>query len=370
MPRWIRIYLVPGAVFQSIVVGGGYGTGRELVEYFAQYGLGGALQGLVVATVGFAVILALTFEFARVFKAFDYRNFVRDLIGPLWPVYEVNYLLSVVLVLAVVASASAEIFEDALGWPGLTGGILMLMLIVGLNFFGRDAIKAVFSLWSVVLYLVFAAFLVALFMRHTDAIGQSLTNARAAPGWVGGALAYVGYNVGAGVIVLFAIRDVRTRTEAVGSGMMAAVIAMLPAAMFIAGFGAGYPEVTDAALPNYFMLDLLNVPWITAAFLVVLFGTFVETGAGLIQGLNERFDAWLVERRGVPARRGTHALLALTAIILSTGLSTLGVVTLVAKGYGLMAWGGILFYVIPLLVIGPWKLSRARQSSQAPEPAT
>ena len=47
-------------------------------------------------------------------------------------------------------------------------------------------------------------------------------------------------------------------------------------------------------------------------------------------------------------------------MILSSGMATFGVITLVAKGYGLMAWGGILFYIIPLLIIGPWRLWRER----------
>ncbi len=35
-------YLLPGFVFQSIIIAGGYGTGRELVEFFLHYGpLGG-----------------------------------------------------------------------------------------------------------------------------------------------------------------------------------------------------------------------------------------------------------------------------------------------------------------------------------------
>ena len=29
-------YLLPGFVFQSVTIGGGYGTGRELVEYFGR----------------------------------------------------------------------------------------------------------------------------------------------------------------------------------------------------------------------------------------------------------------------------------------------------------------------------------------------
>ena len=27
-------YLLPGFVFQSLMIGGGYGTGREIVEFF------------------------------------------------------------------------------------------------------------------------------------------------------------------------------------------------------------------------------------------------------------------------------------------------------------------------------------------------
>ena len=50
--------------------------------------------------------------------------------------------------------------------------------------------------------------------------------------------------------------------------------------------------------------------------------------------------------------------LALVAVGLSSGMATFGVITLVAKGYGLMAWGGILFYIIPLLIVGPWRLWR------------
>ena len=47
--RFFRVYIVPGAVFQSIMVGGGYGTGREIVEYFTSYGATGGLFAIGVA---------------------------------------------------------------------------------------------------------------------------------------------------------------------------------------------------------------------------------------------------------------------------------------------------------------------------------
>lgn len=46
--RWFRIYIVPGAVIQSVMVGGGYGTGRETVEYFTNFGFLGGAMGIGV----------------------------------------------------------------------------------------------------------------------------------------------------------------------------------------------------------------------------------------------------------------------------------------------------------------------------------
>lgn len=84
MKRWISIYLVPGAVFVSVVLGGGYGTGREVVEYFTRYGMQGGMLGIGVATVAFALILIATYEFARVHQAYDYRTFFQHLLGRWW----------------------------------------------------------------------------------------------------------------------------------------------------------------------------------------------------------------------------------------------------------------------------------------------
>ena len=137
--------------------------------------------------------------------------------------------------------------------------------------------------------------------------------------------------------------------------------------MFATGFAAGYPDVIDEAVPNYFMLDKLGIPWITGLFLIVLVGTFIETGAGMIQGIIERVDGWMMERRGEPASRWIHGLVALTAVILSTGMATFGVITLVAKGYGTLAWFQIIFYLTPLLTIGSWQLWRnARRPASLP----
>ena len=79
--KFVRIYLGPGAVSQSIVVGDGYGTGRAIVQYFTNYGPYGGLLGIFVAFPMRALVLCFTFEIARQFKAFDYRSFLKSFSG-------------------------------------------------------------------------------------------------------------------------------------------------------------------------------------------------------------------------------------------------------------------------------------------------
>ena len=76
-------YFVPGIVFQSCVIAGGYGTGRELVEYFMGYGPKGGLLGMcIVSLLVWSLICAISFMFAQIFKKYDYKSFMKELMLP------------------------------------------------------------------------------------------------------------------------------------------------------------------------------------------------------------------------------------------------------------------------------------------------
>ncbi|MGA8204336.1 MAG: hypothetical protein WB812_07425, partial [Woeseiaceae bacterium] len=98
--------ILPGLLLQSIVVGGGYATGRELVEFFLSSGPLGGLSGMLVATILFSIASALCFEFARLTRSFNYRSFFGALLGPGWFLYEIAYAVLGLLVLAVIAAAA------------------------------------------------------------------------------------------------------------------------------------------------------------------------------------------------------------------------------------------------------------------------
>ena len=54
MNTFIRTYIVPAAVFQSVIIGGGYGTGREVVEFITVHGPVGGLWACFATTLVFS----------------------------------------------------------------------------------------------------------------------------------------------------------------------------------------------------------------------------------------------------------------------------------------------------------------------------
>ena len=144
---FFRKYLLPGFVFQSVIIGGGYGTGRELVEYFLKYGpVGGILGMLLITTVMWSIFLALTFEFSRIFRAFDYRTFFKALLGRGWIIFEILYAVYLLIVLAVLGAASGTMFADDFQLPYLVGVVVMLAAVGFLTFKGTRLIERFLSM--------------------------------------------------------------------------------------------------------------------------------------------------------------------------------------------------------------------------------
>ena len=103
---WFQRILLPGFVFKGVVIGGGYATGRELVEFFFASGPVGALYGILLATLIWSIVCAVSFVFAQAVRGYDYRTFFKALLGPGWVVFELAYIALIILIIAVIAAAA------------------------------------------------------------------------------------------------------------------------------------------------------------------------------------------------------------------------------------------------------------------------
>ena len=362
---FFRRYLLPGFVFQSVVIGGGYATGRELIEFFAPAGPVGGVLGLLVAGVVFGAVLAVGFELARVSRAYDYRHFCRALLGRGWVLFEILYILQLLLVLSVIGSASGQLMAVTFGLPPLAGTLGLMALIGLLTFNGSEAIKRFLAGWSMLLYAVYLTLFVLAFRQFGGDISNVYTHAGVGDGWLAGGVLYSGYNLAVLPAVLFVIAQHRRRRETVGAGLIAGVIGIVPGVLFFIAMMGLYPQIEQQPVPATFLLAALNVGWLALVFQIVVFGTFVETGAAMLHAVNQRLDATFRERgTGLPRLARPAVAMAFLAMAIFAA-QTIGIVDLIAKGYGMLTLAFIVVLILPLMTVGVWKIPR-RQAVPRP----
>ncbi len=369
MTSWFRRYLLPGFVFQSIIIAGGYGTGRELVEFFLQYGpVGGLLGMLLPSTILASLTCMAAFEFARRFRVYDYRTFFQQLLGPGWVTYEIGYLAAVLLILAVIGSAAGTFLVETFGVPYATGVIGLFLAVGFLVFKGTDTIERFLAGWSFLLYGMYAALFVWSISLFGDAIAATMREGDVRPGWVLSGLRYGALQVSLVPAILFSTRHIRKRKEALWAGAMAGPIAIIPGVFFFFAMVGQYPAVLDRAVPANYVLELLGSRPFQIAFQVVLFGTLIETGAGLIHAFNERI-AGVFEARDTRMPMWARPAIAVVLLIAGALISRFGLVELIAKGYGALTWFFMAIVVVPLLTVGVLKIRRADAAGADAGPA-
>ena len=347
----LKRYLLPGFVFQSVVIAGGYGTGRELAEFFLSRGPTGGLLAMALSTLIWSAVCMATYEFARVFRAFDYRIFFQKLLGRGWVLYEVCYLGLLMIVLAVIAAAAGSILQETFGFPYLVGvvGIMALvgLLVVG----GSELIERVFTGWSGVLYLVYLVFFLWCLSRFGPEIRGALAAGTVEGNWLQGGIAYAGYNLGVIPAVLFTLRHHQSRRETMVAGFLTGPIAMAPALLFFLAIAGEYPDILDRAVPANHMLELLGSRTFQVVFQIMLFGTLVETGTGLIHAVNERISGAFGEK-GKEMSSGVRAGTATALLFLAAVIAQFGLIGLIARGYGTLTWAFVAVFIVPILTWG------------------
>jgi uncharacterized membrane protein YkvI len=350
--NWFKKYLLPGFIFQSFVIGGGYGTGREIVEFFLLMGPRNGIYGMLVSMVIWCIVLACTFELSRQFKSYDYRSFLINILGRGWILYEFTYLIGLILVISVLGSAAGNLTMEVLGIPTILGTVVMIFMVGILAFFGSRIIEAFLSYWSIFLYIVFLVLIIWI----NSIYGHQITNNFSLPeetgSWFKNGIMYAAYNVGPVAAILFCLTNIETRREAITSGILAGIIAIIPGFMIYYSLVSFYPAINEETIPTNFILDKIGSTPFKLSFQLILFGTFIETGVGLIHGFNERVSNWLKTEKNMDLSRSNRFIISTVLLVISIFIAEkFGLVNLIANGYGTLTWAYWLVFVIPVLFV-------------------
>src|SRR5687768_7513476 len=115
---------------------------------------------MVVSMLVWSAVLMISFELARVARAYDYRSFFKLLLGRGWFLFEIAYVLLIVLIMAVMGAAAGEITHGLFGLPKLLGSLGMIAATGLLLFYSSAVIEKFLALSVGYLYVVFVILVV------------------------------------------------------------------------------------------------------------------------------------------------------------------------------------------------------------------
>lgn len=325
------------------------------------------LWSIAAIGAGFSIMAMCAYEFARVFRVYDYRGFVKKLIGPVWPLFDALFVVMVVIIIAVVNAASGRVVEEVLGWSYWVGVGLVIAVVGLLTAGGRQFIERFKVVGSVMLYGGFVVFSGLVLLQTWSSVEEVLVSGDTS--FVGEAtwgpvlftgVLYVGYNLAVLPSTFFVLDYQTRRSHAVWAGLISGVLATLPFILTYLAVLGFYPdeEVLTAQVPWLVMLGKVGGSSLVGVYAVVILWTLVETCTGLIHAVVRRIDVHFQEM-GRPKLTPTQiGFFTVAVLILAAVLSRIGLIALVAKGYGAMAYGFLILFALPLLTVGLLRIFR------------
>lgn len=279
------------AVYIGTVVGAGFASGQEVLQFFGYFGLWG-LAGLAVATVLLAYFGYAAMILGHRLDSSSYRPLIR-MAGGRWAGNVVDAVITFFLfgALTIMAAGAGALFAEQFGLPSWTGSTLMVAVSLATVLLGFGGVISAISFF--VPFLLAAVVGVSLYTLITNwpalvaNAGWSVP-ARAAVGiWPLAALNYVSYNMVLAVAVLAPLGAVAAppaiRRGALWGGLGLGLGAI---AIFLSTL-ARVPQAAAFEVPMVFSARSIG-PWVGTVYGLVLLAEIYTTAVGSLYGFVSR----------------------------------------------------------------------------------
>ncbi|WP_191561968.1 hypothetical protein [Metabacillus idriensis] len=197
--QWFQVVQI-AAVYVGTVVGAGFATGREIVEFFTQYGIYGIL-GILICGFFFIHLGAKMMIISKKIRANSYQDLNLFLFGKSFgPV--INFFMLVVLfgVTSVMLSGAGAIFEEQLQLSRQMGVIVTIVLTIIAMSFGS---KGLFSVNIVVVpLLIIFSLLIAISSFDVHKFSAFQHESGPSFKWLISAISYAAFNLAMAEAVL------------------------------------------------------------------------------------------------------------------------------------------------------------------------
>lgn len=224
-----RLMLVMG--YLGAVIGAGFASGQEIVQFFVSYGDGG-FKGCILSTVLFALSGGLLLYLAHNNRVSNYQDLLACLMGEKTG-RTLDFMLAIFLFLGIstMLSASGAVFHEHLYLPKEWGILLAYLFILVSILTGRKGLFYTYNILvplKMVLLLIIAGYAAFGPGVNSDETYAAFSLPAEPNYWIVAALLYVAYNFSLAMVVLTEYQAISTRKDSmVGAAWGGVVLGVL-----------------------------------------------------------------------------------------------------------------------------------------------
>lgn len=342
----LRVLTYAGAII-AFLIGSGFATGQEILQYFASYGFWGVFgTGLLVLTL----ITYVCVEFLVVGQArrFDRPSRIFHYYGGkyLGTFYDYFSVLFVFLSFTVMVAGAGAVVQEHYGLSPLIGGIGLAVAVGVTVWFGLSSLVDVIGKIGPLIVVIAVGLGIVGIVQNPGGIAEgnallpTLELTQASNNWFMSGLSYVGFCMLWLAAFLTALgKTARNRTEAAAGGATGGIVFSLACMVVGLGLLATIASVNGTEIPMLVLAGGIS-PVLASGISVVILAGIYTTAIPLL---------WTVASRFYPdrTRRYKYLVLALAAVGTLIGLA-LPFSQMVNIVYVINGYVGILLLVLML----------------------
>lgn len=335
---WKRSLAV-AASFVGIVVGAGFASGMEALQYFVAYGTNGFF-GVILASVTMLFAATAFMTFGSYFLAREHNEVFYNVTSkPAAFIMDWSAVACMFSVGFVMFAGAGSNLQQAFEWPIWVGAVAMLALMLIVGRFDVDKVSSVIG-WATPLLVVFVLIGSIYSFTQVDVswseVGnyaqQEVSRADGTPYWWLGALNHTGLNAlcGVSMALVMAGDEFDTKSTRLG-GILGGVIYAVMLALLVASLLIQVESVNGNDMPLLAVIDNVD-PVLGFIMTWVIFLMVFNTCLGMFYALAKRLTRKKPER--------FYPVYAIACIV-GFGLSFAGFQPLVSSLYPILGYLGL-----------------------------
>ncbi|GAA3513865.1 hypothetical protein NUW87_08630 [Corynebacterium pilbarense] len=335
---WKRSLAV-AASFVGIVVGAGFASGMEALQYFVAYGTNG-FYGVILASVTMLFAATAFMTFGSYFLAREHNEVFYNVTSkPAAFIMDWSAVACMFSVGFVMFAGAGSNLRQSFEWPIWVGAVAMLALMLIVGRFDVDKVSSVIG-WATPLLVVFVLIGSIYSFTQVDVslseVGsyaqQEVSRADGTPYWWLGALNHTGLNAlcGVSMALVMAGDEFDTKSSRLG-GILGGVIYAVMLALLVASLLIQVESVNGTDMPLLAVIENVN-PVLGFIMTWVIFLMVFNTCLGMFYALAKRLT-----RKNPERFYPTYAI----ACVVGFGLSFAGFQPLVNSLYPILGYLGL-----------------------------